>query len=98
MSTLLVAGEVVAERKRQDVLWGEQNHRDGTGDAFRELSVNARDVCNRASNSGTLSWQLILMEEVLEAFAESDPEKLRTELVQVAAVAMGWVEAIDRRG
>ncbi|TIH26025.1 NUDIX hydrolase, partial [Subtercola vilae] len=42
-------------------------------------------------------WQDILLEEVFEAFAESDTSKLRTELIQVAAVAQQWVEAIDRR-
>lgn len=32
-----------------------------------------------------------------EALAESDPARLRAELVQVAAVAVCWIEAIDRR-
>lgn len=43
------------------------------------------------------AWTDILLEEVFEALAESDPEKLRTELIQVAAVATQWVEAIDDR-
>lgn len=30
--------------------------------------------------------------------AEKDPVNLRAELIQVAAVAVAWVEAIDRRG
>ncbi len=93
-----VAAEVVLERGRQDELWGEQNHPDGTGQQFQSLANASRDLCNGAADSGSLSWQLILMEEVCEAFAESDPSRLREELVQVAAVAMGWVEAIDRRG
>lgn len=29
---------------------------------------------------------------------ETDPAKLRRELVQVCAVAVAWIEAIDRRG
>jgi hypothetical protein len=45
----------------------------------------------------TLKWVDILEEEVAEAAAESDPAKLRAELVQVAAVAVAWIEAIDRR-
>lgn len=28
---------------------------------------------------------------------DDDPAKLRTELIQVAAVAQAWAEAIDRR-
>lgn len=37
------------------------------------------------------------IEEVLEAFAEADPDRLRAELVQVAAVATKWIQALDRR-
>lgn len=44
-----------------------------------------------------MDWLHILREEVAEAFAETDPVALRGELVQVAAVAVAWAEAIDRR-
>lgn len=43
------------------------------------------------------TWLLIALEEVFEALAESDPAKLRAELVQSAAVHVAWIEAIDRR-
>jgi hypothetical protein len=43
------------------------------------------------------AWDGVLLEEVYEALAESDPARLRAELIQVAAVAVAWVEAIDRR-
>lgn len=43
------------------------------------------------------AWDGILLEEVWEALAEADPAKLRTELIQVAAVAAAWIQAIDRR-
>ena len=46
---------------------------------------------------GDVTWVLIAVEEVCEAFAETDPAKLRTELIQAAAVLTAWVEAIDRR-
>lgn len=42
-------------------------------------------------------WLLIALEEVFEALVESDPEKLRAELIQSAAVHVAWIEAIDRR-
>ena len=32
-----------------------------------------------------------------KALAEVEPAKLREELIQVAAVAVAWIEAIDRR-
>jgi hypothetical protein len=39
----------------------------------------------------------VLNEEVAEAFAESDPAKLRAELLQVAAVCAAWIYDIDTR-
>lgn len=49
---------------------------------------------------GVLDWGLILVEEVAEAVAAAargDTGALKTELVQVAAVCLSWVEAIGRR-
>ena len=61
----------------------------------------AKKRCRLASRNeggdGTVSWEQILTEEWAEALAESDPDALRSELIQVAAVAVKWVEAIDRR-
>ena len=71
-----VLEEVMEERKRQDELWGEQNHDDGI-------------------------WLAILVEEVGEVAndinEQSSSKELREELIQVAAVAVSWVESIDRR-
>ena len=61
------------------------------------LALMAKKATDDAANHGTVTWADILLEEVFEALAESDPDKVRTELVQVAAVAAQWVEAIDRR-
>ena len=75
-----VLQEVRAERKRQDALWGIQNH-------------------------SMLTWLPILMEEageVAEAMNEwihtpdGSLEEVSKELVQVAAVAVAWVERINR--
>lgn len=91
--------EVRAERARQDERWGEQNHPDGTHDCqdTRAYADMAREWCQSAAEAGQVTWQHILNEEVAELFAEEDPAKLRTELIQVAAVAVAWVKAIDRR-
>ncbi|MEE4598261.1 hypothetical protein V2J94_41570 [Streptomyces sp. DSM 41524] len=43
------------------------------------------------------AWDGVLLEKAYEALAEEDPARLRAELIQVAAVAVAWVEAIDRR-
>lgn len=111
--TIAVLAEVRVERARQDAKWGEQNHPDGTGawkvipggEARRDEVVaevragraeEDRRACDQAARDGRLSWLHILREEVSEAFAE-DGVALRRELIQVAAVAVGWIEAIDRR-
>ncbi len=60
----------------------------------------AQQLTDEESAVGGSTWLAILVEEVAEASAEAalgDTEKLREELVQVAAVAVQWVEAIDRR-
>lgn len=41
------------------------------------------------------SWFGIIMEEVLEVFAESSREKMREELIQSIALQVRMVEAID---
>ncbi len=57
----------------------------------------ATSITEAHALSGCLTWTDILLEEVLEALAEREPGTLRAELVQVAAVAVAWIEAIDRR-
>lgn len=95
--TAEVLAEVHTERQEQDFKWGEQNHPDGTTFEDVDLANKAREACDSAFKHGQGTWSDILMEEVMEVCAEEDPGRLRTELVQVAAVAVAWVEAIDRR-
>ncbi|MEW2164360.1 hypothetical protein AB0912_15410 [Streptomyces sp. NPDC007084] len=98
IATDRVLQEVLAERVRQDERWGEQNHPDGTAlTEDRDRANRARHVCESMARMGQLTWRDVLHEEEQEAFAESDPAKLRAELVQVAAVAVAWIAAIDRR-
>ncbi|MGV9375856.1 NUDIX hydrolase [Nonomuraea sp. NPDC003707] len=93
-----VLADVTAERVAQDVRWGMQLLPDGTGhEGTLAESGRARSETEAAAEAGTLTWRHVLAEEVLEAFAESDPERLRAELVQVAAVAVKWAQALDRR-
>jgi hypothetical protein len=93
-----VLEEIRAERARQDARWGVQNHPDGTGDSYwRQHADSQRTMVQHEASAGRSNWTNILREEIYEAFAEDDPAKLRTELVQVAAVAAAWIEAIDRR-
>lgn len=105
MSTYEVCYDLIDERVRQDEKWGEQNHPDGTGPLKFSLNYRVlirpedrvRYQCDKKHRAGVGTWADILLEEVFEAMAEDDPAKLREELIQVAAVAVSWVEAIDRR-
>lgn len=104
-----VLADVRMERERQHRKWGEQNHPDGTGDGFADAWANdcglnsisfaaseAKRECEAAFRAGAGTYTHILMEEMFEALAESDKAKLRAELVQIAAVAVAWVEKLDR--
>lgn len=99
-----VLQEISAERDAQDAEWGEQNHHDlsqGNPDFDRDWYRQKAEVWKtenaRRLAAGVYGWDGVLQEEVYEALAEKDPAKLRAELVQVAAVAAAWIEAIDRR-
>lgn len=103
-----VLSEVRAERLRQDEKWGEQNHADGVGDdvhllgdvarpTYGTLCYLQRENVNDAARQGRSRWAGILLEEAFEALSATSVDELRAELVQVAAVAVQWVQAIDRR-
>jgi predicted house-cleaning noncanonical NTP pyrophosphatase (MazG superfamily)/8-oxo-dGTP pyrophosphatase MutT (NUDIX family) len=96
-SLATVLADIAAERAAQDARWGVQEFPDGTGTDYTDRAREAKDVCRTASSAGELTWRHVLTEEFLEALAESDPERLRAELVQTAAVAVQWVQALDRR-
>lgn len=90
--------DVVAERWRQLKKWGPQSHPDGTGLKGSTLRANlARERCQKAHDDGVGTWEHILSEKVFEAFAESEYTSLRKELIEVATVALAWVEDLDNR-
>lgn len=99
----VVFGEVLAELRRQNEKWGEQNHALGTGPdqrflgaRFSTLAQDAKAEC-QANGPGEDTWAAILLEEVFEALEEADPARVRAELIQVAAVAVQAVLSIDRQ-
>lgn len=95
-----VLEDVTRERQRQEEI----------GEAKRAVGIDWRSCADPAMPGGDAMRATVLGEEygevcraVLErgytdgqADGIGDPE-LRAELVQVAAVAVAWVEAIDRR-
>jgi hypothetical protein len=89
-----VLDNIAHERFRQREKWGDQHHPDGTGAPAWRTKASRLQMWN-GDTAGT--WRDILLEEVYEAMAEASPDRLRRELVQVAAVATAWVEDIDSR-
>lgn len=61
-------------------------------------AVRAKFTTGIKAKRGDLTYADVLVEEVCEAIAElGDERSMRNELIQVAAVAVAWVEAIDKR-
>ena len=97
--------EIRAERRRQDEKWGKQNHpmlgksryMDEVFPGVDNLTELLRDYRARCSTN-KYGWYDVLQEEICEAFSETDLEKQREKMVQVAAVAVAIIECLDRRG
>lgn len=97
-----ILDDVALERVNQIEKWGPQDHRshyDQTSITRARANASYWKQVNdaREESPNPTSWDGILLEEVYEAIAETDEAKIREELVQVAAVAAAWIEAIDRR-
>jgi hypothetical protein len=106
--------DVSHERLAQHEKWGQQDHPDALSNyplvrynnhkhmTAAELAARAKEIFEHDVLAGERDWQDILLEEVFESLEAAQrarhPEDLRAELIQVAAVAVAWVEAIDRRG
>lgn len=61
----------------------------------RRATLDMKAHSQNEGGDGTVTWWHILREEVFEAAAESDRAALRDELIQVAAVAVKMVDALD---
>ncbi len=74
---------------------------DGVLDNER-LAELAKARCKAASENeggdGSITFEHILTEEFFEALAEDDPGRLYEELIQVAAVAVQWLEKLYQEG
>ena len=79
-----VLWEVRRERKNQDLKWGQQDHGD-----FEWVSILTEEVGEAATDANEANFP--------SGRNVGDYSLLRSELLQVAAVAVAWVEAIDRR-
>src|SRR5690349_12816800 len=94
-----IADKVWAERLRQISKWGLQTRPSGSSAAdWKGEELYVKELYEQRLQAGELTWVDILREEVVEAFAEEDPEKLAVELVQVMAVAASWLQDMELKG
>jgi hypothetical protein len=105
LGMLTVLEDIREERRRQVEKWGVQSHpdlsdfaEDGIRHWYGSMAENWKKMNDSPLEGLELDWRGILLEEVFEAIAEESPTRLRAELVQVAAVAVAWIEDIDSRG
>lgn len=82
-----ILGEILDERHNQDEKWGEQNQDDPMWACIlmEEVGETTQAIFDRT--------QCIYSEGTYDTFSD----KIREELIQVAAVAVAWLECIDRR-
>lgn len=106
LATVSVLADVEQERARQDHKWGPvQDHPNiHPGWTNFNYGIPRADQAKRDTDSraalGHVTYTDILIEEVAEAIEEAaagNADALREELIQVAAVAVKWVELLDMR-
>src|SRR5690348_1960192 len=94
----LIVQDAQTEFARAAVLQGEHDRRDGTswhdyGSQAEQAAFSAR----RARRKNKLTWRHLLAEPYWATLAETSDKALRERLLRLAALALLWVSAIDRR-
>lgn len=86
MSKFMILGEVADERERQDKLWKEQNHSPEFWLTIltEEVGEVAKEICNYHSHKDN------------EDSGRQQIRWMRGELIQVSAVAVAFIESLDR--
>lgn len=90
------ASLVRLKREKNRLKWGEQNWPDGTGPTTERIArrAAAQARVDAGMKAGTVTYRDILAEEVFEVDCEEAPELVLAELVDVASVAMDWIDSI----
>ncbi len=106
-----VINDIRNERQRQDEKWGVQHWpslnqvlitREGgcTPERMCEhfeipSEDRAKFLCENSFKNDEGTWTNIIVEELSEAVCAPDEASRRTELVQLAACVIAWIEDID---
>lgn len=100
--TFAILDDIAKERKRQDDKWGPQRAVENIIPQFA-YAINGAEyykaVEHERAKYGHSTWTDILLKEVAEAIDEAkagDIDSLRRELIQVAAVAVCWIENLPQ--
>lgn len=88
--------DLLAEVERSIDLHGEQRDRPlGTKPWFSFERDRYQHIVDAGMADGSASWAMIVLEEVFEAMSETDPARVREELIQVLAVVSKMILTID---
>lgn len=88
------ANDTLDDGTGPDHVWLMPYTLDGATDIEKTLR---RDYEKYEDDNGLPTWLHVLREEVAEAALEDDLPALRAEVLDVAQVAVSWLERIDRR-
>ena len=103
--------DIGEERRRQTKQWGVQSYPslipvmrdDAITTGVRQCAsyglpteYAAREAYEKAVENGTVTWGHIFIEEVAEAFAATNVEDMRKELIQALASGVQWLEDLDK--
>jgi hypothetical protein len=98
--TNILLEAVYDERRSQFRQWGDQHHASAYSEnelrRFAKSADTWKQINDARAEAGTLTWDGILIEEVMEALSETEPTLRVIELIQVAAVALAEAESINR--
>jgi hypothetical protein len=89
-----VIAEVARERQKQQEA---RNFEDGTDPALMVEAEEVGEAVAELIETGAVTWHDLITAPFANMSAETDAGRLRAHLVEVAALAVEWIEAIDRR-
>lgn len=95
MTTDDILAQVATERRRQDEMFPGQFLPSGTSPEWEEWQSILYDMRYLNDSVGP-TWASVLTEEVAEVMVSGGYKDLRAELIQVAAVAVRWIEQLDQ--
>lgn len=90
--------DVTLEFGRLTALQGEHDRNNGTGrHDYGKQADQAAAAARRARRKNKLTWRHVLAEHYWSAITQADNGQLRKALVSLAAHALLWIAALDRR-